>query len=313
MYNVIIAGSTDFTVDCIKKTLSNTNINLCGIIAPPDTKKDRKGKIVLSDVSLFAKEQHIPLFRPEKINDEEFKEKLEALEIDIMIVVAYGQILSPATLSIPKIDSINIHGSLLPDLRGASPIESALIEGYTRTGVTLQRMSAKLDEGDILLQKEIKIKGDWGYEELYDAVKEAGAYLLGLFLNDVENTVNNAQAQDKRKATYCKKIKKEEGKLDFTKKAKELHNQVRAYSTWPVCYASYKDEIIRIYKTNVIETNKPEKEECGLIIDVLEAGIHVQTGNGILVITELQRSGKKKQSAKDFINGAKIHRGDMLR
>ena len=312
MYNILIAGSTDFTVVCIKEALQNININLAGIIAPEDVKKDRSGKIILSPVSEFAKEKCIPLFRPNNINDIQFIEKIKELNIDLFIVVAYGQILSEAALNIANIQSVNIHASLLPTFRGASPIEAALLHGFTQTGVTLQKMNIRLDEGDVLLQKAIKIKSDSAYQELYEDVKIAGSALLGQFLNDVEGSIEKAQVQDKRNATYCKKIKKTEAKLDFSKKARDLNNQIRAYSLWPVSYFNYNDIIIRVYKARVKDGLKSENNKYGEIIEINNEGIYIQTSNGVLIITELQKSGKKRQNVKDFINGTNIKVGDYI-
>lgn len=312
MYNVVIAGSTDFTADCIQEVLSCDNVNISAIIAPIDTKKDRKGNIILSMPSKIAIEEHIPLFRPENINDEEFHKKISELNIDFLIIVAYGKILSSKTLSIPNISPLNIHGSLLPELRGASPVEHALLQGLIRTGTTLQKMSNKLDEGDIILQNEIKIRQDWAFRELYDEIKLSGVYLISEFFKDSESLLENARRQDKRYATYCKKIKKEEGKLDFHKRARDLHNQVRAFSQWPIAFCHYKNVNIRVFKTKVIDDGRLAKGDYGCIIDINEDGLLVQTAFGILVIKELQREGKKRQSIKEFLCGNKIKKGEYL-
>ena len=146
MYNVIVAGSTDFTADCILQLIKLDNVNISSVIAPIDSKKDRKGNIIISEVSKIALENNIKLLKPENINGEDFNKTLSDLNPDFLIVVAYGKILSKKTLSIPKIMPINIHGSLLPILRGASPVEHALLNGFCMTGTTLQKMDYKLDE-----------------------------------------------------------------------------------------------------------------------------------------------------------------------
>ncbi len=313
MYNLIIAGSTDFTVVCIEEAMKNPNVNIAGIIAPEDTKKDRSGNVILSPVSKFAKEHCIALFRPQKINDDAFLDKINELDIDLFVVVAYGQILSERALTLAKIQTVNIHGSLLPTFRGASPIEAVLLQGYSHTGVTLQKMSIRLDEGDILLQKTIKIKSDDNYSDVYEEVKSSGAQLLAEFLNNVKNIIEQAQIQDKRNATYCCKIKKSEGKLDFSKKAKDLNNQIRAYYNWPVAYFTYNDMTIKVYKAHIKDGIKAEESDYGKILDVGNDGIHIQTSNGILIITDVQKSGKKRQSVKDFINGTDIKIGDYAK
>lgn len=312
MYNIVIAGSTDFTADCILKSISCENVNVAAVIAPEDTKKDRKGNIVLSAPSVVALEKHIPLFRPTDINDEVFHKKLFELNIDFLIVVAYGKLLSSKTLSIPKIAPLNIHGSILPELRGASPVEHALLYGFTTTGTTLQKMSNKLDEGDVILQNEIKIKSSWSFPETYEEIKHSGVELIGDFFEDTEYYLSEAKSQDKRKATYCRKIKKEEGRIDFTKKAKNIHNKVRAFSHWPIAYCYYNDIILRIHKTKYLDENRLANKDYGLIVEVTNDGILVQTGSGILSILEVQRESKKRQNIRDFLNGNKVRKGEYL-
>ena len=312
MYNIVIAGSTDFTADCILKSISCENVNVAAVIAPEDTKKDRKGNIILSAPSVVALEKHIPLLRPIDINDELFHKKLFEFNIDFLIVVAYGKILSSKTLSIPKIAPLNIHGSLLPELRGASPVEHALLYGLMNTGTTLQKMSNKLDEGDIVLQKEIKIKSSWSFPETYEEIKQSGVELLEDFFEDTEYYLNDARVQDKRKATYCKKIKKEEGRIDFTKKAKNIHNKVRAFSNWPIAHCYYNETVLRIHKTKYLDENRLANKDHGLILEVTNDGILVQTGSGILSIQEVQRESKKRQNIRDFLNGYKVKKGDYL-
>lgn len=312
MYNILIAGSTDFTVACIEEALKHSNVNIAGVIAPEDTKKDRAGKIVASPVSKFAMAHCIPLFRPNRINDEAFLCTMKELDIDLFIVVAYGQILSQKAIDIASIQTVNVHASLLPTFRGASPIEQALLNGYNQTGVTLQKMNVRLDEGDILLQKTIKIKSDDNYENVYSEVKMVGSTLVGEFLDDVETTIEKATVQDKKSATYCYKIKKTDAKLDFSQKAKDLNNQIRAYYNWPVSYFNFHDMLIKVYKARVKEGTKADnKNQYGKIVEINDEGIHIQCSSGILVITELQKSGKKRQNVKDFINGTKIKVGDF--
>ena len=217
MYNVIVAGSTDFTRDCILQLMELDNVNLNGVIAPIDTKKDRKGNIINSPVVEIALEKHLNLFQPESINKDDFYNILLDLSPDFLIVVAYGKILNKRTLSLPKIMPLNIHGSLLPVLRGASPVEHALLYGFEKSGTTLQKMDMKLDEGDIILQHEVNIDKDWKFNDLYDKIKESGVYLLKEFFKDTDKHISNMIKQDDALATYCSKIKKEDGKPFFDK------------------------------------------------------------------------------------------------
>ncbi|WP_028330036.1 methionyl-tRNA formyltransferase [Brachyspira alvinipulli] len=312
MYNVVIAGSTDFTSDCILQLKNTDNVNLCGVIAPIDTKKDRKGNIINSPTVETALENNISLFQPESINKDEFYNVLTDLAPDFLIVVAYGKILNKRTLALPKIMPLNIHGSLLPILRGASPVEHALLYGFDKSGTTLQKMDAKLDEGDVILQHEISIDSNWQFNDLYDKIKESGVYLLKEFFTDVDKYISNMVKQDDSLATYCTKIKKEDGKLDFSKSAYSLHNMTRAFVRWPTAYCFYKDMSIRVFKSEYRETSDGCSSDFGKIIDFNNEGIYIQALNGIYIIKELQREGKKRQTVKEFLCGNKLIKGEYF-
>ncbi|WP_295162587.1 methionyl-tRNA formyltransferase [uncultured Brachyspira sp.] len=304
MYNVIVAGSTDFTRDCILQLLKTDNVNLSGVIAPIDTKKDRKGNIINSPAANAALENNIKLFQPESINKDDFYNTLCGLCPDFLIVVAYGKILNKRTLSLPKIMPLNIHGSLLPLLRGASPVEHALLYGFEKSGTTLQKMDIKLDEGDIILQHEINIDKDYQFTDLYDKIKESGVYLLKKFFKDVDRHISNMIKQDNTFATYCTKIKKEDGRIDFSEDAVSIHNMTRAFERWPSAYCFYKDIYIRVFKSGYVK-DMNIKSDFGKIIDVNNSGIYIQSLNGIYIIKELQREGKKRQTVKEFLCGNK--------
>ncbi len=292
MYNVIVAGSTDFTADCILQLMKMDNVNILSVIAPIDSKKDRKGNIIISEVSKIALENNIKLLKPENINSEDFNKTLSDLNPDFLIVVAYGKILSKKTLSIPKIMPMNIHGSLLPILRGASPVEHALLNGFEKTGTTLQKMDYKLDEGDIILQEEFEISKNWQFYELYEEIKKSGVNLLKEFFSNVDKYISNLKKQDYKKATYCSKIKKEDGKLDFTKDALILHNMTKAFVRYPTAFCFYNNFIIKVFKSEYLKSDN--NSNFGKILEVNNDGIFVSALNGIYIIKELQREGKKK-------------------
>lgn len=311
MYNVIVAGSTDFTADCILQLMKLDNVNISSVIAPIDSKKDRKGNIIISPSSKIALENNIKLLKPENINSDDFYKMLLDLSPDFLIVVAYGKILSKRTLSIPKIMPVNIHGSILPILRGASPVEHALLYDFDKTGTTLQKMDYKLDEGDIILQDEFEISKDWQFYELYEKIKESGVYLLKEFFSDVEKYISNLKKQDDKKATYCGKIKKEDGKLDFSKDALSLHNMTKAFVRYPTAFCFYENTLIKVFKS---EYQKSEnKSDFGKIIEVNNNGIFIQALSGVYIIKELQREGKKRQTVKEFLCGNKLNIGEYFK
>ena len=305
MYNVIIAGSTDFTSDCILQLMKLDNVNISAVISTIDTKKDRKGNIIPNAVTVTALENNLNLLKPENINSDDFYNTLTDFNADFFIVVAYGKILSKRTLSIPKIMPMNIHGSLLPILRGASPVEHALLYGFNKTGTTLQKMDYKLDEGDVILQDEFDIDKSWQFNELYEKIKKSGVYILKEFFDNADKYIHNLKKQDDSKATYCTKIKKEDGRLYFNKSALELHNMTKAFVRWPVAYCYYNDISIKVFKSEYKES-KNNSSDFGKIVYVDNEGIHVQALDGIYIIKELQREGKKRQSVKEFLCGNKL-------
>ena len=311
MYNVIVAGSTDFTTDCILQLMKMDNVNISSVIAPIDSKKDRKGNIIISEVSKLALENNIKLLKPENINGEDFNKTLSDLKPDFLIVVAYGKILSKKTLSIPKIMPINIHGSLLPILRGASPVEHALLNGFCVTGTTLQKMDYKLDEGDIILQEEFEISENWQFYELYEEIKKSGVNLLKKFFSDIDKYISNLKKQDDKKATYCSKIKKEDGKLDFSKDALILHNMTKAFIRYPTAFCYYDNFMIKVFKSEYQKSDN--NSNFGKILEANNDGIFVSALNGIYIIKELQREGKKRQTVKEFLCGNKLKEGEYFK
>lgn len=311
MYNVIVAGSTDFTADCILQLMKLDNVNILSVIAPIDSKKDRKGNIIISEVSKIALENNIKLLKPENINSEDFNKTLSDLKPDFLIVVAYGKILSKKTLSIPKIMPMNIHGSLLPILRGASPVEHALLNGFEKTGTTLQKMDYKLDEGDIILQEEFEIQKNWQFYELYEEIKKSGVSLLKEFFSDANKYISNLKKQDDKKATYCSKIKKEDGKLDFTKDALILHNMTKAFVRYPTAFCFYDNFMIKVFKSEYLKSDN--NSNFGKILEVNNDGIFVSALNGIYIIKELQREGKKRQTVKEFLCGNKLNTSEYFK
>ncbi len=311
MYNVIVAGSTDFTTDCILQLMKMDNVNISSVIAPIDSKKDRKGNIIISEVSKLALENNIKIFKPENINSEDFNKTLSDLNPDFLIVVAYGKILSKKTLSIPKIMPINIHGSLLPILRGASPVENALLNGFKKTGTTLQKMDYKLDEGDIILQEEFEISENCQFYELYEEIKKSGVNLLKIFFSDVDKYISNLKKQDDKKATYCSKIKKEDGKLDFSKDALILHNMTKAFVRYPTAFCYYDNFMIKVFKSEYKKSDN--NSNFGKILEANNDGIFVSALNGIYIVKELQREGKKRQTVKEFLCGNKLKEGEYFK
>lgn len=313
---VIIFGSTDFTLSILTESQICKNVDVVEVVTKPDTKKDRKGNIVKSHITLFCEENSIPLYQPKSINTEESKERLKNAKADIFIVVAYGEIMKKDILKIPTLGAFNIHASLLPRFRGAAPIEHAIMAGDKITGVTLQKMSPKMDAGDVVLQNKINIDFHDNYESLYLKVIESGKKLIHEFYETPLEYADNARKQNEDNASYCYKIKKHDGLIDWSSTSIQIYNKIRALDSWPVCY-SYHDGIpLKVYSSEITQNNESsglEKKESGCIITIdNKRGIIVQCGSGALTLKEMQLPGKKRRNAKDFINGLHWKEGDIL-
>ncbi|MEK6793645.1 MAG: methionyl-tRNA formyltransferase [Spirochaetota bacterium] len=302
-------GSSELTRACITAAIG-AGFTPDFVVSQPDRKKDRHGGIVALPVSDFARTHGMEIFSPEDINAPEAAERIRSYRPDVVIVVAYGQLLTQQILDIPRTVMVNIHGSLLPKYRGASPIERSLLNGDTSTGVTLQKVVRRMDAGDIISTRSIDIDAEWGYAELFDAVSRASALLTAEFLSDVEGHCARAHAQDENEASYCYKISKSDGHIDWNEDAGAIVNKVRAYSHWPVAFTTLRGKMLRIFRASAGESldNMP----AGSIIELSAAGIKVNAGGGSVLLSDMQWEGRKRQSAKDFLNGARLSKGEIL-
>ena len=307
---IVFMGTPDFAAASLRKLIEE-KFNVIACFTNPDKPSGRGMKLKYSEVKEVALENNIKLLKPENINSDDSYKTLSDLSPDFLIVVAYGKLLSKRILSIPKIMPVNIHGSLLPILRGASPVEHALLYGFCMTGTTLQKMDYKLDEGDIILQDEFEILENWQFYELYEEIKKSGVSLLKKFFSDTQKYISNLKKQDDKKATFCGKIKKEDGKLDFTKDALILHNMTKAFVRYPTAFCFYDNFMIKVFKSEYKKSDN--KSDFGKIIEVNNNGIFIQALNGVYIIKELQKEGKKKQTVKEFLCGNKLNTGEYFK
>lgn len=313
---VIVFGSTDFTLRCLKTLLDYRDIFVPLVVSTPDTKRDRKGNIVASAVSGFCIEEGVDIIQPQNVNAPEVKEKLASYNADVFLVVAYGQILSEEILCLPSLGAFNVHASLLPHYRGASPIEHALLDGVRLSGVTLQKMVKEMDAGDIVLQGKIEIDKEWTYEELYPEVINAGASLVRRFLDNPVGFLAEAKKQNEEEVTYCYKITKEMGEIDWRMNAHEIINRVRAFAKWPVCFTKHNGKILRIYRAKIAPQKEilgVEKKQDGVILAIdKNDGVVIKAEGGLVCAYDLQLEGKRRQDAKSFVNGCRLAVGDIL-
>lgn len=295
-------GTPDFAVPSLKELDDRFGVDL--VITQPDKEKGRGKKIQFSPVKEEALRRDIRVLQPVKLrHDREVIEEMKALAPDFIIVVAYGQILSEEVLSIPKYGCINLHASILPKLRGAAPLNFALIEGHRESGSTTMLMDKGLDTGDMLLVEKVPLDFSMNVEALHDQLSAGGGNLL---IRTIEGLVDNSikpMKQNHADATYAPLIKRELCEIDWTKSAEEIHNLVRGLSPVPGAFSYIGEDKVKILETDVLEHND---QEPGTITEVGKNGILVTTGQGTLRILKLQYPGKKPMKVADFLNGNEL-------
>lgn len=302
-------GTPEFSVLPLEKLIEYGH-KIEAVVTQPDKLKGRKKVLSFPAVKECALNYHIPVYQPIKVKEKEFVEKLKQINPEIIIVVAFGQILSKEILDIPKYGCINIHASLLPKLRGAAPIQWAIINGEKNTGVTSMYMNEGLDTGDMLLKKEIEITKEETAKSLHDKLSKIGAEVLIETLKSLENETLVREKQQEDKATYAKILTKELGKIDFSKQAAEIERLIRGLNPWPSAYTFYQKKMLKIWSADVLEQDK--MGDNGDIIEVTDDVIIVQTQKGALVIKEVQLEGKKRMETKAFLRGYMVKKGEKL-
>lgn len=309
--NVIFMGTPDFSVPTLEKLIAQENVNISLVITQPDRKSGRGRKINKSPVKIIAEKNNIKVFQPEDINNKSSLDFIKSFEVDYIIVVAYGQILSKTILEHPKKYCINVHASILPKYRGASPINMAIMEGDKETGVTTMIMEEGLDKGDILKIKKFIIEPEMNAGELHDELMEVGGDLLIETILEIEKGNITPIKQDDSIATYAPMLNKDIGHINWNDNALEIHNKIRGLYPWPGSYTYYNGEKMKVIRTEYKNLNKSTK--VGEIVEVSEKGIEVQSGDGTIIIKELQMPGKRKMNVKDYLLGNEIIKSKILK
>lgn len=303
-------GTPEFAVTVLEGLL-NTKHEVGLVATQPDKAKNRGKKIQYTPVKEKALEHNIKVLQPEKVRgNEEFLEELKDYRPDIIVVVAYGQILPKEVLELPKYGCINVHASLLPRLRGAAPIQRAIIEGDEETGVTIMQMSEGLDTGDMLAKESIKI-GTMNYSMLHDALAEIGARLMVYTLDLIEEGKISPEPQDDSKSSYAKMVFKQEGKIDFTRQPEAVERLIRGFDPWPGAFCEYEDMVMKLWKAQPLCENTGK--EPGTIIEVSARGIKIACGDGALLVSEIQIPGKKRVAVSEYLKGNQIKEGIILK
>ncbi|MET3318498.1 UNVERIFIED_ORG: methionyl-tRNA formyltransferase [Peribacillus simplex] len=302
MTKIIFMGTPDFSVPVLKRILDE-GYDVIAVVTQPDRPVGRKKVLTPPPVKVEAEKQGIPVYQPEKIREKEDLEKIISLKPDLVVTAAFGQILPNELLEAPKYGCINVHASLLPELRGGAPIHYSILQGKEKTGITIMYMAEKLDAGDILTQAEVTIEEEDNVGTLHDKLSKVGSDLLAETLPKLINDELNAIKQDEDKATFAPNIRRSEEKIDWSKTGEDIYNHVRGLNPWPVAYTLLNESILKIWQANKLEHNN--QAVPGTIIDVRNDGFVVSTGNETaILVTELQPSGKKKMPAKDYLRGA---------
>lgn len=307
---IVFMGTPEISVGTLKRIIADGH-EVLAVVTQPDRPKGRGKKMVMSPVKELALENNIEVLQPEKASNPDFIDKLTALEPDLIVVVAYGQILRKSLLDIPKKGCVNVHVSLLPKLRGAAPINWAIINGDRKTGVTTMFMDEGLDTGDIIMSKEFELDDEITAGELHDWMMIEGANLLSKTVEAIESDNYTRTKQNDEEFTYAPMMSKDLGHIDFSKSAKEIHNLVRGTIPWPGAWCESSYGKMKIWKTKVI--NKTHSFEYGKVLKVDKEGIEVACGKDILLIVDMQMPNKKRMPVAEFIKGNSIEEGTILK
>lgn len=307
--NIVYMGTPQFAVPCLK-TLIDNKYNVKAVFTQPDRPSGRGRKVNITPVKEEALRHNIPVFQPDTLKDIDLIENIVKLRPDLIVVVAYGQILPKEILEIPKYGCINVHASLLPKYRGAGPINWVIINGETETGITTMLMDTGLDTGDILLKETIEIGENETAGQLHDRLMDLGARVLNKTIDLIKISKIEAKPQNHEEASYAPMLTKELGKIDWNKSAREIKNLIRGTIPWPTAYTTYDGQLMKIWESSVVNMDGDYKP--GTIIEVKKDHILVATGKDLLSIKELQFSGKRKMSVNQYLIGNNIEKNKVL-
>jgi methionyl-tRNA formyltransferase len=308
---ILFMGTPDFALFSLK-ALYEAGHGIVGVVTQPDKPKGRGYTLTPPPVKVFALEKNIPVYQPNTLRGEEFKATLRELDPEIIVVVAYGKLLPKNVLDYPKYGCINVHGSLLPEYRGAAPMQKAIIDGKSVTGITTMYMAEGLDTGDMLLKDTVDILENDNFEDIHDKLGACGAALIVKTLEGLKSGSIVAEPQDHSKATHTSKITKEDCVIDFEKDARVLHNLIRGLSPIPLSFTHTPDgKMLKVVAAEIVREDGAHGKP-GEVIST-DDGICVACGKGILRILKVLPEGKPRMSASDFVRGRKVSVGDILK
>jgi methionyl-tRNA formyltransferase len=313
--DVIFMGTPDFAVATLD-SLERAGHNIVLVVTQPDKPKGRGKKMTMSPVKEWALEREIPVYQPTKIREAGSVDHILSVPCDVSVVAAFGQILPKEILEHPKYGCVNVHASLLPKYRGAAPIQWSILNGDQVTGITIMQMGIGLDDGDILKQEIVPIHEEDTGGSLFDRLALVGGELLVKTLDALEQGSVTPVPQDESQATKVGMIRKDMGKLDFTRSAEELSRYVRGLNPWPGTYTFTEGKTLKFWKAYAIaEEELDEEMKTASIASIVKAddeGIGVRCKEGVIVVTELQLEGKKRMDVSDYLRGHAMKKGELL-
>lgn len=305
----VFMGTPEFSVGTLD-AMCKAGHEVVAVFTQPDKQKGRGKSVLMTPVKERALELNIPVYQPEKLKEDENYELLKELNPDVIVVVAYGQLITKRILDLPKYGCINVHASLLPKYRGAAPIQWAVIDGEEVSGVTIMKMDESLDTGDMIMKTELVLDEKETGGSLHDKLAIEGANLLVKALEALENNTATYTKQDDSKMTYAKKLTKELGNIDFSMPSKEIERLVRGLNPWPSAYTTYDGKTMKIWDVDV--TDKQFDGENGEIVEVSKNDFTIKTSDGGIIVKEVQLQGKKRMDAGSFLRGTKVEKGVIL-
>ncbi len=305
---IIFMGTPEFALPSLEVLKHH---EIVAVVTQVDKPKGRGLKFSLSPVKEWAIRHRLPVLQPFRLkNNNEFIERLKALNPDYIVVASYGKILPAEILNLPKRASLNVHPSLLPKYRGPAPVPWTLINGEKETGVTIFEMDEGMDTGKILYQVKTEIGADENAGDLLKRLSYLGASALDKTIRLMEEGRITPTPQNDSEATYAPMLKKSDGLIDWNMKAEEIHNRVRGMNPWPGAFVKWRGKLLKVWKSDYTIENS--SGEIGTVVEVRNDGIYVQTGKGMLIIKELQLEGRKRLPVADFLRGHRIVKGERL-
>lgn len=295
---IVFMGTPDFAVPILEGLIDHYGVSL--VVSQPDKRVGRHQELEETPIKKVALNHQIPIIQPVKIKEE--IDRIQKEGPDLIVTCAYGQIIPKELLELPRLGCVNVHASLLPKLRGGAPIHKAIIDGYSKTGITIMYMDEAMDHGDIIEQEEISILDEDTLESLYQKLSELGKKLLLEVLPSIIDGTNQRTPQNEEEVTYAYNIKREEEHIDFSKTSREVFNLVRGLYPIPGANTIMDEKEMKIYKVSIYDQKYPNAA-CGEIVDVLKKGFVVKTQDGSVLIEDVKPFGKKRMDASSYLNG----------